>query len=93
MLNPDPPQLEASRGPTWLDRLADYAKDARLPFYVLHRTPIIAIGFYVVQWQVNALVEYVVIALGTLVTTLVVYDIAVWRSWPTRFLFGLRLGR
>ncbi len=91
--NPDPPPLEASRGPTWMDRLADYAKEAQLPFYVLHRTPIIIIGFYVVQWQVNALVKYVVIVLGTLVTALVVYDIAVRRTWPTRFLFGLRPGK
>jgi glucan biosynthesis protein C len=91
--NPDPPPLEALRGPTGKDRLADYAKEAQLPFYVLHRTPIIIIGFYVVQWQVNALVKYVVIVLGALVTILVVYDIAVRRTWPTRFLFGLRPGK
>lgn len=91
--NPDPPSLEASGGPIWMDRLADYAKEAQLPFYVLHRTPIIIIGFYVVQWQVNALVKYVVIVLGTLVTALVVYDIGVRRTWPTRFLFGLRPGK
>jgi hypothetical protein len=88
--NPDALPLEASRGPTRVDRLADYAKEAQLPFYVLHRTPIIILGFYVVQWQANALVKYVVIVLGTLVTTLAVYDIAVRRTPPTRFLFGLR---
>ena len=82
--------LDAPRGPTWVDRLADYAKEAQLPFYVLHQTPIVLIGYYVVQWQVNALVKYVVIVLGTLIATLVVYDIAVKRTWPTRFLLGLR---
>jgi hypothetical protein len=76
-----------------MDPLADYAKEAQLPFYVLHRTPIIIIAFYVVQWQVNALAKYVVIVVGALIAILVVYDIAVRRTRPTRFLFGLRLGR
>ena len=91
--NPDPASLEAPRGPTWMDRLADYAKGAQLPFYVLHQLPIVLIGYFVVQWQVNALVKYVVIVLGALVTTLVLYDIAVRRTWPTRFLFGLKPGK
>jgi len=91
--NPGPPPLETPRGPTWMDRLADYAKEAQLPFYVLHQLPIVLIGYYVVQWQVNAFVKYVVIVLGALVSTLVMYDIAVRRTWPTRFLFGLRPGK
>jgi hypothetical protein len=76
-----------------MDRLADYAKEAQLPFYVLHQLPIVLIGYFVVQWQVNAFVKYVVIVLGALVTTLVMYDIGVRRTWPTRFLFGLRPGK
>ena len=91
--NPGPPPLEAPRGPTWMDRLADYAKEAQLPFYVLHQLPIVLIGYFVVQWQVNAFVKYVVIVLGALVTTLVLYDIAVRRTWPTRFLFGMKPGK
>lgn len=80
----------SQNGTVWMDRLAGYAKEAQLPFYVLHRTPIIIIGFFVVQWQVNALVKYVVIVLGALVAILLVYDIAVRRTRPTRFLFGLK---
>ena len=91
--NPNPPPLDTLGGTTWRDRLADYAKEAQLPFYVLHQLPIVLIGYFVVQWQVNALVKYVVIVLGALVTTLVMYDIGVRRTWPTRFLFGLRPGK
>ncbi|MGD8998185.1 MAG: acyltransferase [Anaerolineae bacterium] len=88
--NLGPLASETPRGPSWMDRLADYAKEAQLPFYVLHHTPIVLIGFYVVQWQVNPLVKYCAIVLGALVTTVLVYDIAVRRTPPTRFLFGLR---
>ena len=73
-----------------MDRVSAYAGEAQLPFYVLHMTPIVIIGFYVVQWEVNALVKYLVIVLATLGVTLLLYDIAVRRTWLTRFLFGMK---
>ena len=76
--------------PTFMDRVAEYAQDARLPFYVLHQTPIVVIGFYVVQWNASATIKYLVICLSSLVVTLVVYDIGVRRTRLTRFLFGMR---
>jgi hypothetical protein len=76
--------------PSFMARVSAYAGEAQLPFYVLHMTPIISVGFYVVQWQVNALIKYVVIVLATLVITLVVYDIAVRRTRLARFLFGMK---
>ena len=84
--HPRPPRTKS----TFMDRVAEYAQDARLPFYVLHQTPIVVIGFYVVQWEVSALVKYLVICLSSLVVTLVVYDIGVRRTRLTRFLFGMR---
>ena len=78
------------RRPSLLDRVAGYAGEAQLPFYVLHMTPIVVIGFYVVQWDVNALVKYGVIVLATLGVVLVVYDIGVRRTRLTRFLFGMK---
>ena len=71
-------------------RVAGYVKGAQLPFYVLHQLPIVVIGFYVVQWEVYALVKYIVISLGSLVSTLVLYDIFVRRTILTRFIFGVR---
>ena len=76
--------------PSLLDRMAGYAGEAQLPFYVLHMTPIVVIGFYVVQWEVNALVKYLVIVLAALAVALVVYDIGVRRTRLTRFLFGIK---
>jgi hypothetical protein len=87
--NPGSPPEEPN-GLSWRDKLADYGREAQLPFYVLHQLPIIFIGYFVVQWQVNALVKYIVIVLGAIVATLLIYDIAVRRTPPTRFLFGLK---
>jgi len=76
--------------PSLLARVAAYGKGAQLPFYVLHQLPIVLIGFYVVKWQVPALLKYVVISLGSLAGTLLLYDIGVRRTPVTRFLFGMK---
>jgi hypothetical protein len=76
--------------PSVVARIGEYANDAQLPFYVLHYAPVVVIGFYVVQWPVSALVKYLVIALSSLVVTLVLYDIGVRRTRVTRFLFGVK---
>ena len=75
---------------TLVSRISAYAQEARLPFYVLHQTPIILVGYYVIQWNVIAPVKFLVISLASLLITLIVYDIAVRRTEATRFLFGMR---
>jgi hypothetical protein len=72
------------------DRAIRYANQAVLPVYVLHQTVIVVIGFYVVQWEVPALVKYLVISLTALVATLVLYDVGVRRTAVTRVLFGMK---
>ena len=59
-------------------------------YYVLHLTPIVVIGFYVVQWEVSVLVKFIVITLSSLVATLLLYEIGVRRTRLTRFLFGMK---
>ena len=85
-----PQPLDTPRKPPFMDRVAKYAREAQLPSYVLHELPIVVIGFYVVQWDINSLAKYIVICLSSLVVTLVLYDIGVRRTRLTRFLFGMR---
>ena len=60
-----------------------------LPFYVLHQTPIVIIGFYVVQLDVGLLAKYLTISIAALVATVVVYDLCVRRAAITRALCGM----
>jgi hypothetical protein len=82
--NPDPHRSGL------LKRAVRYAKGAQLPFYVLHQLPIVIVGFYVVQWPINAFFKYVAIVLSALIITVVLYDIGVRRTRLTRFLFGMK---
>jgi hypothetical protein len=76
--------------PGWSDRLAAYAKEAQLPFYVLHQTPLIVMAFYIVQWDISATIKYFVICALTMVVSLVIYDLLVRRTKITRILMGMR---
>ena len=40
-----------------------YASEAVLPFYILHQTVIIIVGSYVVRWELNPALKYLVIIL------------------------------
>lgn len=82
-----------SLGPRFLNfrnNLLRYCNEAVLPFYVLHQTVIIVIGFYVVQWQVGIPVKYVVISTASLGATIGIYDLLIRRTNVTRFLFGMK---
>ena len=72
------------------DRAIGYANQGVLPIYVLHQTVIVMIGFYVVQWDVPTLVNYLVISCTALLATLVLYDVGVRRTAVTRVLFGMK---
>jgi hypothetical protein len=86
----DDSNVTAADKPTFMDRVGQYAREAQLPFYVLHYTPLIIIGFFVLQWQVSRTVQYFVIVISTLVVTLLFYDLVVRRTKLTRFLFGMK---
>ncbi len=75
-----------------LARVERYANEAVLPFYLLHQTVIVIIGFYVVQWPIGALMKFLTISFLALVTTLLLYEIVIRRTRLTRFLFGMKSG-
>jgi len=73
------------------NRFLGYANAAVLPFYILHQFVLLLIGYWVVQWQINALVKYIVIASLSFIAIMGLYDIIIKRFQITRFLFGLKL--
>jgi hypothetical protein len=71
-------------------RTIAYIGNGQVPLYVIHKTPIIVLGYYVVQWDVNVLVKFAVIALSSLLVTFLVYEVGIRRTAVTRFLFGMK---
>jgi hypothetical protein len=67
-----------------------YAREGAYPFYVLHQSVIVAIGYYVVRMNAGVLPKFFIAAVGSLAATIGLYDLIVRRTNVTRFLFGMK---
>jgi peptidoglycan/LPS O-acetylase OafA/YrhL len=72
------------------NRLLQYLSVASYPFYILHQTVIVTIGFYVVRWNTGILEKFLVISTASLLVTVALYDLLVKRNNIMRFLFGMK---
>ncbi|MFC2059918.1 hypothetical protein ACFLTZ_02335 [Chloroflexota bacterium] len=73
------------------NRFLGYANEAVLPFYILHQTIILIIGFFVVQWSMGIAPKYFIICTTSFIVIMAIYEILVRRINILRFLFGMRL--
>jgi peptidoglycan/LPS O-acetylase OafA/YrhL len=60
------------------------------PFYILHQTVIIAIGYYVCQWPWSIAAKFWTIAFLTLFSCVILYLLVIKPFNPVRFLFGMK---
>jgi len=67
-----------------------YANEAVLPFYIMHQTVIISVGYFVVQWAIPDLAKFVIIAVLSFAIIMLLYEFLVRRFNLLRFLFGMR---
>ena len=67
-----------------------YANEAVLPFYVLHQSVLIYLGYFVVQWPLPDFVKWLVIAPASFAIILTLYKFLVRRINVLRFLFGMK---
>ena len=67
-----------------------YANEAVLPFYILHQTVVLGLGYYVVRWDIPDLIKYVLILSSSFAVTMALYELLVRRSNVLRFLFGMK---
>ncbi len=72
------------------NRFLKYANEAVLPFYVLHQTVILAIGFHVIRLDAPLWVEYLIIVVSSFAATMALYELFIRRINVLRFLFGLK---
>lgn len=70
-----------------------YASEAVLPFYILHQTVLIVVGYFVVQWPIPDLVKWLIIAPTSFAIIVALYEFAVRRVNVLRVLFGMKPAR
>lgn len=66
-------------------------QEAVLPFYLLHQTVILAVGFFVIRWHTGILVKFIAVCSVSFVLIMLVYELLIRRWNAMRLLFGMRL--
>jgi len=67
-----------------------YGNEAVLPFYILHQTVILAIGYYIVQLDMAMSAKFLIIAATSFLTIVALYEVLIRRVNLLRFLFGMK---
>jgi len=72
------------------NRFLRYISEAVLPFYLIHATFIITIGYYVIPLNIDVLAKFAIIVMSSLMLTLAAFEV-LKRFNITRFLIGMRI--
>ncbi|MGA2172736.1 MAG: acyltransferase family protein [Sedimentisphaerales bacterium] len=73
------------------NRATRYTNETVLPFYILHQTVMLVIGFYVVRLNIPMAAKFLIIAAISFAVIIAICDIAIKRINLLRFLFGMKL--
>ncbi len=68
-----------------------YTNSIVYPFFILHQTVIIIIGYYIIDWGMNGFFEFIAIAIGTILISLTLIELVIKKYNILRLLFGLKL--
>ena len=68
----------------------DYANEAVLPFYILHQTVLLAVGYFVLQWAIPDVLEWAIVVVISFAIIMGIYEYLVRRNNALRFLFGMK---
>lgn len=71
-------------------RMLAYGNEAVLPFYILHQTVILCIGWFVIRWNIGMLPKYLIIAVTSFALIMALYELLVRHFNVVRFLFGMQ---
>ena len=80
----------ASRHLNYNNLFLKYANEAVLPFYILHQTVIVIIGFFIANWTLAIFPKYLFLATISFVVIMALYELLVKRFTVLRFLFGMK---
>ncbi len=70
-----------------------YANEAVLPFYILHQTVLLCVGYFVLQWAIPDLLKWAIILVVSFALIMALYEFLVRRFNVMRFLFGMKARR
>jgi glucan biosynthesis protein C len=80
----------ASRHLRFANGFLRYTNEAVLPFYILHQTVILTLGYYILRLNTSLFVEYLLILASSLAVIMAIYELLIRRINLLRLLFGMK---
>ncbi|MCB1173373.1 MAG: hypothetical protein KDK39_07410 [Leptospiraceae bacterium] len=74
-------------------RIIAYRNQAVYPFYILHQTITVIIGYYLMDLQMSIMIKFVLLTGGTFLGSWLIYETLIRRIAILRPLFGLKKGQ
>lgn len=72
------------------NRFLQFNNQAVYPFYILHQTIIVAVGFYIVQLNIPIFLKLFILIISTFIAVFVIYRLVIKPFIITRILYGLK---
>ncbi|WP_430390463.1 hypothetical protein [Dyella sp. 20L07] len=76
---------------SFVNPLLAWAREASYPFYILHQTVIVGIGYYIIQCSWAPWTKYFFILILSMGTCYVLYDGCIRRFAVLRLIFGMKV--
>ena len=73
--------------------LLRYANEGVLPFFILHQTVLLGVGYFVMTWQINDVLKWAIVFSGSFIIIIALYTFLIRRFDLFRFLFGMKTTR
>lgn len=72
------------------NKVLAYSNEAVLPFYLLHQTVILCVGWFVIRWTIGIVPKYLIIAVVSFALIMALYQLLVRPFNLVRVFFGMR---
>jgi len=67
-----------------------YANEGVLPFYILHQTVLLGIGYFIMPWEIPDALKWVIVFTSSFIIIMTLYTLLVKKVELFRFLFGMK---
>ncbi|MGD9151759.1 MAG: acyltransferase family protein, partial [Desulfobacterales bacterium] len=73
--------------------LLRYANEAVLPFFILHQTVLLFVGYFVMSWEIHDTLKWVIVFISSFIIIILLYLLLIRKFELLRFLFGMKTTR
>lgn len=70
--------------------ILQYLNQAVFPFFIIHQTIIVAVGYWIVQLKASILLKYLLLSIFSSLLIYTLYECIIKRTKLTRFLYGMK---